>query len=239
MTVCANCGKGEEAGIKLKACIACKMVKHCNRDCQIAHRPQHKKECKKRAKELYDEKLFKQPPQPYGDCPICFLRLPTLDKGRAYMECCGKMICTGCMCAPVYDHEGNFAADTCPFCRTPPNKSDDETIKRYEKRIELNDAQAMRIIGCDYADGLMGLPQDYTKALELWHRAGELGDADAYNNIGSAYYKGQGVEVDEKKVIYYYELAAMGGHVYARHNFGVTEEIKGNWDRALKHYMMQ
>ena len=51
MSTCANCGKGEESSIDLKSCAACKLVKYCCRDCQIAHRPQHKKECKKRAAE--------------------------------------------------------------------------------------------------------------------------------------------------------------------------------------------
>ena len=41
--ICANCGKGEEAGSSLKACTACKLVKYCSRDCQLAHRPQHKR----------------------------------------------------------------------------------------------------------------------------------------------------------------------------------------------------
>ena len=82
VTSCANCGKGEECAIDLKACTACKMVKYCNRDCQIAHRPQHKKACKKRAKELQDEVLFKQPQ--LKDCPICFLTLPMLPTG----SCC-------------------------------------------------------------------------------------------------------------------------------------------------------
>ena len=50
-STCANCGKGEDSSIKLKACAACKLVKYCNRECQIAHRPQHKKACKKRAAE--------------------------------------------------------------------------------------------------------------------------------------------------------------------------------------------
>ena len=44
LTSCANCGKGDENGDSLKACTACKMVKYCNRECQIAHRKQHKKE---------------------------------------------------------------------------------------------------------------------------------------------------------------------------------------------------
>ena len=90
--ICANCGKGEENNDSLKACTACHMVKYCNRECQIAHRPQHKKECKKRAAELHDKKLFKQPPPEYGDCPICFLPMPSIHTGRIYMTCCGLQI---------------------------------------------------------------------------------------------------------------------------------------------------
>ena len=73
--VCANCGKdGGNNG--LKACTACKLVKYCNRDCQMAHRSKHKKACRKRAAEMRDEELFKEPPN--KDCPICLLRLPLL-----------------------------------------------------------------------------------------------------------------------------------------------------------------
>jgi len=53
---CAACGK---EGDDLKACTACHMVKYCNRDCQISHRKEHKKACKKRAAELHDERLLK------------------------------------------------------------------------------------------------------------------------------------------------------------------------------------
>ena len=53
----ANCGKGEDESVILKACTTCKLVKYCGRDCQIAHRSQHKKSCKKRASEFYMMKL--------------------------------------------------------------------------------------------------------------------------------------------------------------------------------------
>jgi hypothetical protein len=53
-----NCGKAEDIEAKLKACLACRLVKYCSRDCRIAHRPQHKKPCRKRTAELYDEELF-------------------------------------------------------------------------------------------------------------------------------------------------------------------------------------
>ena len=238
VSICANCGKGEEESDKLKACTACKLVKYCNRECQIAHRPQHKKECRRRAAELHDEKLFKQPP-PDEDCPICFLRMPTLPSGRRYMICCGKTICSGCFYAPVYDHQGNIVAEkVCPYCRVSVPKSYEEMIEREKERAELNDPIAMLNLGEDYFKGTNGYPQDYVKALELWHRAAEFGNAEAYNRIGYAYGHGQGVEVDKKKADHYFELAAIGGNEVARHNLGCVERNAGNMNRALKHFFI-
>ena len=235
---CANCGKGEEGSISLKSCTACKMVKYCSRECQIAHRPQHKKECRKRAAELHDEELFKQPP-PAEDCPICFQQLPSLDNGYRYNSCCGKVICSGCIFAPVYDDQGNEVDNQkCPFCRTPFPVSDEEILERTMKRTESNDGQAFFNQGCWYNDGLHGLPQDYTKALELWHRAADCGYRQAYCCIGYAYEEGRGVERDKKKATHYYELAAIGRDVYARHNLGRQEGLASNFDRALKHWMI-
>jgi len=241
-STCANCGKDEDDNIKLKTCTACKLVKYCSRDCQVAHRPQHKKECKRRAKELHDEKLFKQPSLVDDDCPICMIRLPSLSKGRTYMACCGKSICTGCVYAPLYDHQGNQVdndkQNECPFCRTLAPKSDEEAIKRYEKRAEMNDPIAICDLGCYYKEGSCGLPQNMDKAFDLWHQAGELGYASAYYNIGCAHTFGRGVDRDEKKAMYYWGLAAMIGDVNARFNLGYGEVQAGNMDRALKHYMI-
>jgi len=235
---CANCGKGEDNGKSLKACAACKLVKYCNRECQIAHRPQHKKECKRRAAELHEEALFKEPP-PTEDCPICMVRLPLLHTGHTYQSCCGKVICCGCIFAPRYDHEGNVVDNQkCPFCRTPVPETYEEVIERLNKRVEAGDAAAISNLGGYYFDGKYGLPQDYDKALELFHQAGELGHALAYNNIGYSYINGWGVESDKKKARYYYELAAMSGCVEARHNLGATEGQAFNNDRAIRHFMI-
>ena len=231
--ICANCGKGEEDSISLKKCGACMSIRYCSATCQKAHRPQHKRECKKRAAELHDESLFKQPPQ-LEDCQICFLRLPSLGTGVRYNSCCGKIICSGCI------HAGATTGDDklCPFCRAPAPTSDDENNRRVKKRIELGDAQAMYELGCDYSQGLHGLTQNMEKALELWHRAGELGKAAGYHNIGCEYINGEGVERDEKKAIHYWELAAMNGSALSRFNLGNSEIRAGNMNRALKHYMI-
>jgi len=232
VSVCANCGK--EGYSDLKSCTACKLVKYCNRDCQIAHRPQHKKACRKRAAELYDEKLFKQPPQLLRDCPICFLLLPTLNSGRRYQSCCGKVICCGCAYAPVYDNQGNEVADKkCAYCRTPSPYTDEEIIKRDKKRAEAGDAEAMFNVGNHYR-----AERDIDKALELWYRAAKHGNTEAYVCIGVEYYFGRNVEVDKEKAKHYYELAAIGGNTVARHYLGNMEGAAGNFDRAMKHHMI-
>ena len=243
VSVCANCGK--EGSDITNICNKCKQVKYCNAACIKKHRHEHKKDCEEhirlvaeRAIELHDIELFKQPP-PKEDCPICFIHLPSIITGWRYKSCCGKVICSGCAYAPVYDDQGNEVDNKkCPFCRTPKSKSEEEAIERIKKRKEAGDAYATYDLGCCYRDGDDGYPQDYTKAIELWHRAGKLGYSFAYNNIGCAYEHGQGAKLDEKKATHYYELAAMGGNVNARYNLGNLEGRAGNMDRALKHYLI-
>ena len=102
--------------------------------------------------------------------------------------------------------------------------------------MEVDDAQAFYNLGCYHRDGKCGFPQDYRKALELYHRAGELGEASAYCSIGCYFDNGEGVVVDKKKAIHYYEIAAIGGDTNARINLGANEAREGNMDRSLKHY---
>ena len=231
---CANCGKGEEKSDDLKACTACIMVKYCNRECQIAHRPQHKKACKKRAAELHEAELFKDPPPP-EECPICMLPLPLQADEVTFYSCCGKNVCIGCIVA-MLDREGMNIL--CAYCRTPPSDTDEETIGRVNKLTEKGNGHAFYMLASYYAQGILGLPQDEVRANELYLKAGELGCADAYYNLGNSYYYGRGVEVDKKKLMHYHERAAMKGHITARHNLGMMEGQAGNNQRAYKHLVI-
>ena len=74
------------------------------------------------------------------------------------------------------------------------------------------------------------------KANELYLKAGELGSAGAYFNLGIHYDNGEGVEIDMKKAKHFFELAAVNGHVKARHNLGCMEGQAGNHQRAMKHF---
>ena len=104
--------------------------------------------------------------------------------------------------------------------------------------MKANDAEAIFTIGQYHSDGELGFEQDYTKALEYWHRASELGHAGAYYNIGVAHSRGDGVEEDSKKALHYYELAAIRGDISARYNLGNNEWRANNIDKAVKHYQI-
>ena len=115
-----------------------------------------------------------------------------------------------------------------------------EDIKRTKNLVESGstNADAYFSLGAHYDHGSSGLPQDYEKSNELYLRAGELGCAEAYYNLGISYENGEGVEVDTKKAEHYWELAAMKGNVQARYNLACLEGEAGNKHRAWKHFLL-
>ena len=216
MMFCAACGVEECDDITLTTCTACKSVRYCGVKCQKNHRPQHKRACKKRAAELRDELLFKQPESSYlGDCPICMIPLPLDVEKSIMMTCCSNMICDGCDYANKI-REMNPLDVKCPFCRKPAPKTEKEIEENIMKRIEANDPVAMREQGSEcYKKG------DYSSAFEYYAKAAKLGDIEAHYRLAGCYHLGHGVEKDEKKELFHLEEAAIGGHPKARHNLGV------------------
>ena len=233
MSMCASCGK-EGNSDDMNTCNKCEEVKYCNAACKKKHRKKHKKACEKRVAELYDEKLFADPPPP-EECPICLLPPnPNDERQSCFHPCCGKVVCNGCM-FHMAESEG---VEGCPFCRMSADISDEEVIKQTKMLVDKGNRDAMFYIGTYYDQGRYGVPQDHQRAKKLYLKAGELGHAVAYFNLGIAYNNGTGVEVDKKKAQHYYELAAMKGDVHARYNLGCIEGPAGNHHRAFKHYMI-
>eukprot|EP00986_Skeletonema_menzelii_P001526 scaffold405_cov137-Skeletonema_menzelii.AAC.2 len=234
MLCCASCGIAGGGDIILKKCDDCDLVKYCSIICQKEHGPKHKKECKKRMAELYDEILFKQPKSScFGDCPICCLPLPIDPKKSILMSCCSKRICGGCDIANKKREIEGKLQQKCPFCRKAMPFTDEEFNKRLMKRIEANDPVAMCYMGGKRCD-----EGDYESAFEYWSKAAALGDVEAHFHLSILYDNGQGVEKDEKKELHHAEQAAISGHPMARHNLGCLEKEKGRVDRAVKHYII-
>ena len=234
ITCCASCGVAGGDDIKLKDCTACHLVKYCGIECQRSHWRQHKKECKKRAAELRDEILFKQPESShYGDCPICCLPLSLIMENRGFMTCCCKMICTGCCHAYQRREKEGRLGHKCPFCRQTLPKSPEDMKINLMKRLEANDPFALCHLGVTHCK-----EGDYKKAFQYWTKAAELDDIDAHYNLSIMYRDGQGVEKDTKKELYHLEKAAIGGHADARYNLGQFEGNSKRSDRAIKHWII-
>ena len=106
--------------IKLKDCDCCDLVRYCSDVCQEEHKSEHEEACQKRAAELRDELLFKQPECSYlGDCPICSLPMPLDLLESSMYSCCSKTVCHGC-CRTNWMREIEARRQfSCPFCRKP------------------------------------------------------------------------------------------------------------------------
>ena len=234
MQCCAFCGIAGVDDITLKDCDHCDLVRYCSDKCREDHRPKHEEECKKRAAELREEILFKQPESYYyGDCPICCLPLPIYVKLSTLMTCCSKRICKGCWHANTQREIKDRLQHKCLFCRESVPETEEEANEQAIKRIEVNDPVAICHIGTDICD-----EGDYKTAFEYWTRAAALGDVEAHYQLSTLYGEGKGVEKDEEKELHHLKEAAIGGCNSARYNLGWIERQHGRIDRAAKHYII-
>jgi|UniRef100_A0A7S2UG81 TPR repeat protein len=194
-----------------------------------------------------DPDLFKPPPQ-RADCPICMIVLPSDSYESMYYACCGNKICRGCdmecdeaLAATNRKNAGhrNPIMSRCPFCKTKAPTSNKMLLKQVNKRVDLNDANAMCILGNHYKGGECGMPRDDRKAFNLYVRAAELGFAEACSRLSQFYRMGNNVVFEEEVMARkYLEMAAKGGDSTARHNLGVVENEKGNYELAIKHWRL-
>ncbi len=228
---CASCGIAQADDVKLKKCTACYLVRYCSIKCQKDNRKQHKRVCKKRAAELRDELLFKQPEGTHlGDCPICMIPLPLDRKKSTLMSCCSKVVCYGCFVINLLREKKAKTTCKCPFCREATPETEEEFDERRMERGKINDPVALSGLGIEQLEN-----GNYRKAFEYLTRAAQLGDVEAHFNLSTLYFDGFGVEKDGAKEIYHLEEAAIGGHPAARYNLGCIEMDNGNTERAVKH----
>jgi hypothetical protein len=73
-------------------------------------------------------------------------------------------------------------------------------------------------------------PQRAAEGIALMKSAAEHGYLDAINNLGKAYFEGNGVAVDYEKARYYFKQAADKGNETAKNNLSIVEEViaRGN-----------
>ena len=126
----------------------CEILQRRVVECQKNHRPLHKKECKKRAAEIRDDRLFRQPDGSHlGECPICCLPLP-LDLSKFTLNsCCCKFICNGCSHAHMKRELEQGLEERCVFCREPVPFTQEKMDQNEMKRVKANDPVALCKMG--------------------------------------------------------------------------------------------
>jgi len=231
--VCGSCGIAAGDNVKLLLCNACKLIKYCSVDCQKNHRSQHKKACKKKARELHDDKLFTLPDRTHeGECPICFIP-HSLDLSKsAMMSCCSNVICNGCEYFNMLRERDEGLEHKCAYCRSPYPKDEEEIQQNRKRRLEADDDIAIRQLGTQCC-----VRGDDVGAVEHWKKAAKLGNNRAHYELGVMYQNGRGVEKDMKKSVHHMEVSAIGGNPKARYFLGQYENLeKKNIKRAVMHW---
>ncbi|WP_162983240.1 tetratricopeptide repeat protein, partial [Helicobacter mehlei] len=67
--------------------------------------------------------------------------------------------------------------------------------------------------------------KDYSKALQYYQKAAEMGSANAYTDLGLMYAKGEGVAKDYSKALQYYQKAAEMGSADAYNKLGLMYDM--------------
>ena len=106
-------------------------------------------------------------------------------------------------------------------------------------KMALNgDAIEISNIGTDFARCQMF--EDAVKCWEYIVDSEMPTNPETFNNLGVSYYYGNGVDINYKKAVHYYQKAAALGHPFGQYNLAVALEngngIEKDLDRAIKLY---
>ena len=186
------------------------------------------------------------------ECPICLHGLPINIEEHVYHTCCGQVICSGCMIGKqrtqlkelgkidegttpeeeqfrlIHDHGMDISV--CPYCRTAPYEGDEECLQRLYDRIKIrNDRDyvvALNQLGYFYENGMRGLPQNRTKAEELYKKAYDLDEPEAAWKLFHLYHDHYPDQIETARK--YLVRGELLGHVYCTQVLAIKAKHSGD-----------
>ena len=108
---------------------------------------------------------------------------------------------------------------TCPMCRVPGAKNDEEQFERVLIKANEGKSWAEELVGTFYYIG-EGVTQNYKKAFEFYSRAAAQGEANSLNWVGTLYGKGEGVDQSHEQAFHFYSQSVEHGLPEAQYNLG-------------------
>ena len=167
-----------------------------------------------------ENELFKEPP-PKEDCPICLLPMPfshiehePLSVQRIYQACCGRSLCSACMTASQLElGEGDL-----------------ESFKAACEQVGTENVKD----SCPFCK-VKG-PSSNEESIMRCKMRMELNDAEAFYELGHAYYNGkQGLPQDTKKACELWNQAVEFGSMRA-HSSLAAACIGVDKNKAIRHF---
>lgn len=228
---CALCGKKIT---EHKVCSSCRKVYYCDNKCQIKHWPTHRELCQK-GSFIFEEDMITNNTK---TCFLCENSQSAHLKEMRYQPCCGVVYCNTCIFGSWACKDPREKGQLCPHCRADNHTTKETFIERLNKRIEMNDSNAMHIMACFHFSGRWGIPKNIQKAIIMWEDAGREGCSQSFNALADMYRVGCDVKRDITKTLKYTKLAVSKGNIMATHNlalyifFGVG--VKANKEEAIR-----
>lgn len=128
--------------------------------------------------------------------------------------------------------------DGCRRGRGILKQDDAVALEWYKKAAEADDAVAQYWLAEFYEDGRGGLSVDLEESFAWRLSSANNGDVDAMNDVGWAYQKGRGTEVDALKAVKWYEKAVKEGSSKAMNNLAKCYEdaigVEKDLDKAFE-----
>jgi tetratricopeptide (TPR) repeat protein len=166
----------------------------------------------------------------YGSrCPICLEEWDVNSPGLLRICCC-RSVCRSC--------EDKIGRDACPLCRLPPAQTQSEQLARLRRHVENEVPEAITHLGNAYSRGYYGLVKSDKKAVKIYRRAVELGDAEAMAFLGELYEHGSGIKLDKKKAERLYRAAADRGDADAQNNLAILLYSEKKFEEAFRYYAL-
>ena len=90
-----------------------------------------------------------------------------------------------------------------------------EGLRLIQRAADAGSAEGQHRLALVFINGDAGVPPNATRAVELFEKAAAQGHRRAQLNLGTLYFRGQGVQRDLVQARAWLEQAAMDGDVYA------------------------